>query len=447
MVLALILAMEKLMPPRIQKTKSVLFSLVIVGQGAIAAEIGVELEVGIGETDNITRANDTVLDPALDDTIYRASVALDVDHQSARSDVELRGLVAWMNYRDGPYESETLPALDATAIFRITDEALSWFATGNVGQQSVDPFQPVTPENRQDVTYLTTGPTLSIPLSSRTALRVDAWYSDISYDSQPLDNHRTGAQLGIVRQINPRRSLSLNVRAENTAFDDEAVFPEIDRTDAFIAFDTEGSRNVITAELGFSRFKRLDVETDEPLATIEWERQLSPATSLILNAGTQVSDASDSFRDVQGDSLDLGDVQNQQSVSAPFREEFAGASINYGTTRTTLDLGGRWGKEEYGDSVFAGSDRDVQQLSLNVSRQLGRGWMLAGFGRSERREYDQLDRRDEDTSVGASLTWQQLRTIGVELRFERFELDSTEAGVEFTENRIYLGLRYIPDFG
>ena len=446
MVEALAPVMEKLMTPRIQRTKSALLSLVIVGQGAIAAEIGVELEVGIGETDNITRATDTVLDPALDDTIYRASFALDVDHESARSDLELRGLLSWLDYRDDLYESETLPALDATAIFRITDETLRWFASGNIGQQSVDPFQPVTPDNRQDVTYLTTGPTLSIPLSSRTAFRVDGRYSDISYDSQPLDNNRTSVQLGIVRQINPRRSLAFNVSAQNTAFDDDAI-PEIDRTDAFLEFDTEGARNAITVELGFSRVERLDLETDEPLATIVWERQLSSTTSLALNAGTQVSDAADSFRDVQGGGLDLGDVQNQQSSSTPFREQFTEASINYDAMRTTLLFGGRWAKEEYVESELAGSDRDVQRLFVNVSRQLGRGWMLAGFGDFDSRKYDQLDRRDEDTRVGASLTWQRLRTIEVELRFERFELDSTEAAVDFTENRIYLGLRYIPDFG
>jgi hypothetical protein len=199
--------------------------------------------------------------------------------------------------------------------------------------------------------------------------------------------------------------------------------------------------------LGYSWIERLDSKTEEPLATVEWERQLSPSTSFRLIAGYQVSDSSENFRDMQGGSLELGDVQNQQNVSAPFREKYHGLSLSYAATRTSVNFGLRRSQEDYPDTLLAGFDRDVDQLSLNFSRRLGGRWVLAGFGSLNRREYDQLSRSDDDSTFGASLTWQQLRTIEIELRFERMELDSTEESTEFTENRVYLGFRYVPDWG
>ena len=49
--------------------------------------------------------------------------------------------------------------------------------------------------------------------------------------------------------------------------------------------------------------------------------------------------------------------------------------------------------------------------------------------------------------LGAYLTWSQLRTVEIELRFDRYEQESTEPTVEFVENRVYLGFRYIPQIG
>ena len=150
-----------------------LLALLCAGTSAGAAEIGVELEIGVGQTDNITRAAGTAAEPTLDDTVYEAGIALTLEHESAKADVDLRGSLLFHDFQDGPYDSETLPALDMSALFRLTDQSLSWFLDGNVGQQSVDPFQPVTPENRENLAFFTTGPSLFVPIGSRFSLRAD----------------------------------------------------------------------------------------------------------------------------------------------------------------------------------------------------------------------------------------------------------------------------------
>ena len=420
--------------------------LLLACTGAGAVEIGVELEAGIGQTDNITRAADTPSEPAIDDTVYQVGLDVTLGHRSARSNVDLRGSLIYHDYQDGPYSSETLPALDMSALFRITDQSLSWVLDGNLGQQSVDPFQPVTPDNREDFAYFTTGPSLFIPMGARFSLRTDLTYSEVDYEEQPLDNSRKGARISFARQINPTRALSLNLRGERTEFDDEDLLASIDRYDAFLQFSTEGSRNEITVDLGWSVSERSSVESEEPLVNVEWRRQISPATRVDIALGSRVSDSAESFRGNQQDSIDIGDVQNQQGISDPFREDYAGLSVNYGATRTNLMVGARWVDEDYLDALTP-RNRQVMRAYVNFTRQLGRAWELAFFANHNSQDYESLAREDEDLRAGVGLTWQQLRTIEIELRFDRVERDSTEPADEFTENRAYLGFRYIPDIG
>ncbi len=112
--------MEETMHSRIKTASSCALLLVMTGSFAIAADIDLELEAGIGHTDNITRATDTTLDPAMDDIVYSAGLALTLTQESARANVDLRGSLFYHGYKDGPYDSQTLPALDLSSIFRIT---------------------------------------------------------------------------------------------------------------------------------------------------------------------------------------------------------------------------------------------------------------------------------------------------------------------------------------
>ena len=422
-----------------------LVPLAAVGQVANAGELDLELEVGIGHTDNITRVPDTPLNPAIDDTIYNAGLTLSYENESARSDVDMRGSLFWVDYKDGPYDSDTLPALDASALFRITEQSLRWFVQGNIGQQSIDPFEPVTPDNREDFSYITTGPSLLIPISTRFSITAVAWYSDIQYEEQPLDNNRTGAQLALVRQINPNRSFSLNVRGERTEFDEDLLFPPIDRYAAYFRFETEGSRNELSLDLGWNTSERAGIESEEPLVNLEWQRQISPATSFTLDAGTRISDAADNFRDNQGNSINIGDVQNQQGVTEPFKEDYARLSLAFSSPRTSVIAGFGWSEEDYDQQVE--HNRQIQRAGLDITRQLGRSWSFHIFGEFNNFDYDVLEREDDDLRFGASLIWQQVRTVEIELRFEQIDRDSTDATGDYTENRAYLGFRYIPSLG
>ena len=439
--------LKKLMWSKVmtQRLSVALAALVCATAGAV--EIDVELEVGIGHTDNISRVSDLPIDPAIEDTIYDAGVTVSLDHESVRSSVDLRGSLLFHDYQDAPYDSETLPALDLASVFRITEQSLSWFLDGNVGQQSIDPFQPVTPENRENFSFITTGPSLFIPLGSRFSVRTDLNYSVIDYEERPLDNSRKGAQLSFVRQINPTRTLSLNVRGEQTDFDQDALFEPIDRYDAFLQFSTTGSRNNIDIDLGWSIAERAGSRSEEPLINVNWTRQVSRTTSITVSAGSQISDSAESFRTNQQSSIEIGDVQDQQGITDPFTEDYAGLSMTYLATKTTLILAGRLIDEDYLNSAVSARNRQIQRLSASLTRRLGTAWEVGLEAQQSRHDYEELGREDVDFLASASLTWRRLRTIAVEFRIDRIDRESELPLDEYTENRVYLGLHYTPDIG
>jgi len=417
----------------------------VVAQSGIAADLELELEAGIRHTDNITRVPDTILIPAIDDVVYSAGLSLSYQLESARAEVDARASLLYVDYKDGPFDSETLPGLDASALFRLTKQSLSWFFQGNIGQQSIDPFQPVTPDNRENVSYITTGPSLFIPIGTRFSIRSDAYYSDVQYEVQPFDNVRTGVQVAFARQISTNRSLSLNVRGERTEFDLDLLFDPIDRYDVFLQFATEGSRNELTIDLGFSTLERSGVESEDPLVNLEWRRQVSQATNITLTGGTRYSDSAENFRGNQQDSANIGDVQNQQVVSDPFRENYASFSVGYNGARTNVTSEFGWSDEDYEERNQL--NRQVKRAMLNMTRQLGSSWDFGVYGRFDNHEYEDLLREDDDINFGAILTWRRLRTVNIDLRIERFDRDSTDLASIFTENRVYLGFRYIPNIG
>ncbi len=418
---------------------------IVLEQAEGASDLDLELEVGIGHTDNITRIPDTIMIPAIEDTMYYAGLSLLYEQESARSDVDVRAALSYVDYKGGPYEGEMLPGLDASALFRITENSLRWFIQGNVGQQSIDPFVPITPDNRENITYFTTGPSFLIPLGTRFSMNMDAWYSAVNYEEQALDNDRTGARLALIRHISPSRSFSLNFQRERTEFDEELLYPPIERFGAYFQFETEGSRNELLIDLGWNTSERSGVKSEEPLVNLEWQRRMSPTTDFLLTAGTRISDAADNFRGNQSSGSNIGDVQNQQSITDPFRENYARLSIDFSSERTSITAGLDWSDEEYDQqSEF---DRQMKGAMLNLSLQLGNSWEFGAFGTFNQFNYDVLVREDEELRYGVNLTWRQLRTLEVVLRLERIDRDSTDEEGVFTENRAYLGFRYIPRLG
>ncbi|MEQ8206394.1 MAG: hypothetical protein RIA65_09485, partial [Woeseia sp.] len=94
--------------------------------GTAAADFGLELEAGIGRSDNIGRLPDNGIDPQMDEIVYNAGLNITYTDESARSQVDVRGSLNYLGYDTNSFGSEVLPALDAGAIFQLIGRNLQW---------------------------------------------------------------------------------------------------------------------------------------------------------------------------------------------------------------------------------------------------------------------------------------------------------------------------------
>ena len=154
----------------------------------------VTIEAGIAASDNIGRTADTDINPAVDETIYLPALSFMLLNASQRWDADIQGTVRRNIYENKSFEDETMSTVRGSVSIHLA-EWLDWGFNVNHGQQLVNPFQPVRPDNRENVTVLSTGPGFSMPIGARTYITGGGSYSDISYEFRPFDNERMAGRL------------------------------------------------------------------------------------------------------------------------------------------------------------------------------------------------------------------------------------------------------------
>ena len=412
---------------------------VFLAQPLQALETDFELEAGAAYSDNITRvdaAND------IDEVVTTAGFTLDLAEKSERLDLSVQSRLSFLSYQDDTFGSETLGFINASALVRLSKQNFSWFFAENQGQQIIDPLQAVTPDNRENVNFFTTGPRFSLPLGVRTRLNLDGNFSDVQYEEGPLDNQRFGGSIGLERELSPSRSLSFIVDADRIEYDDSPPNDPVDRQSVFFRLETAAARSQLSLDLGWNQVERAGTEGDGLLADLEWSRQISAQSTFSLHAGTRFSDSGDIFRFIQSIDNRRGGTQDVQNVNDPFRLDTASVSYVFNRTRTRFSAYAFYEDENY--ESRSDLDRDRSGITLDISRDLTRSLNGALFATLSNRDYSNTTRSDDDTTFGFRLRWNFSRTIGLYLRVQRIERDSDDASFDYEENRAYLGLVFRP---
>jgi len=400
------------------------------------------IEAGVGATDNIGRTPDTPLDPALDEVFYLAGLNFMLEQEARRWSADFRGSIRRIMYENQIFDDETLATLSGGVSLTLVDERLFWFVDVNHGQQIINPFQPVTPDNREDVTYLTTGPRFSIPLGVRTYLTGRASYSDVSYELRPFDNERADGRLGIMRDIAPTKSVSLNVSANRIEYDLGDLYPPIDRQTAYLTYTSDDSRNDFSVSIGWNRIERDGDEGDGLLLELDWSRDLSAISSMSLNLGSNYSTNGDIFRLSQRlDDIFRG-TQDIQGVDDPFRHDYARLAYTYRASRTTVRTSMYFSQETYENSVAL--DRSIGGVDLSIRREFTKHLNGSIFGRFITRDYENTDSQNDDSSYGISIGWNFSKAISLDVRFEQFSRSTSGFGSSYDENRALLIFNYVP---
>jgi hypothetical protein len=408
-----------------------------VSKQAAAAQLDYRANLGAGHSDNIRR----VEEDEVDEDIVGASVQFSLNQRSPSLEADVIGDVGYYEYLDDTYDSEVLGNVIANTRYNFVPERFSWVLDDNFGQVLGDAFSPATPDNRENINYLSTGPDLTLPLGSQMRFRVGARYGMTAYERSDLDSTNVSAQLALVRLLSSSSSVSLNANQRNVEYDEERLDADYDQTELFLQYSALGARTQMTADIGYTQIDRDATQDAEDglLARISATRRLSSASTIQLDLGREFTSSAGAFASDQGfGGLQAGTGQGQQTAE-PFTNDTVRAAWDFRRNRTALNLYGSWDERTYDDpsldqTLMTGGGRISREMSRTTTLDVGATYSDAQFEQGVT-DYHQLD-----ATLG--FVWRLSSTLTFQATYIYSDRTSDAPLGDYTENRIWLSLGY-----
>jgi len=357
-------------------------------------------------------------------------------------DLKLRSQFDYLNYKDGTFDSEWVGGLNALANFTLVDERLYWMVQNNFGQALFDPLRPASPGNRENVNFFTTGPTLSFLPGGRSPIRIDVRYSRVSYEIRPNDNERLSGTLSIGRDISRESTVSVNLSGERVEFDDNELNPPIERYDAYVRYETTGSRSTFGIDIGYNQVEYDGNEGTGTLVRIDYSRETSANGTFKVSGGSRYSDQGNIFRFYREITEGLGETSDTTDTTSPFQNNFFRVSYNLVQERYSIGASADFNQEDYKDD--SGNDRDVYRGNMRLQREVSRTVFVGARVSFHRREFKYQSRRDDDLILGVNIGYRFSAGFNVSIDYQYWQRNSITPGADFHENRVFIRASYTP---
>jgi len=425
-------------------------SIVIVSSFAATAAqaetLSYGVDAGVAETDNVT------LVPAnkVSQTMAIADLDFDYKQQTRLFDADAKGDFSYLDYLQNAYGSQLIGRFDGTANVAIVPERLTWAVQDDFGQSTLDPFTPTTPNNLENVNYFSTGPDLTLRLGSTSFLNLSARYARTEYETSPFDSNRLQGSVAWGVQLSALSTVSLNADTEHVFFANTTLNTDFDRTNAFVRYVLQGSRTDLTVDLGATRVTEDDTSTTGGHAKIQLGRKLSSAAKLTLSAGRDLTDASTNFSTLQSGAIGVVGTAPAPVTSASYTSNYASADWRYERNRTTIDISGRWEKDDYITQPLLDVSRGG--IEFRVERNLTRAFTGELLGRAYKTDYVHNlassingTTNFDDQLIAGVLSWRHGRGLEIKFRVEHDARVISNANYGYKDNRAFLTVGYRPD--
>lgn len=404
---------------------------------AYGFDFDAQVRAGIGVSDNIARTPQN----EIDETISTVGFDFGVVEETNKLDLNIRSNFDYVDYADDTFESELVGGLTGAATFTLIDERLRWVVQDTFGQSLFDPLQPARPNNREDVNFFATGPTLSLTPGSRNPIILDLRYSRMDFEVRPNDNDRLSGALSIGRDISREGTLSLNLNATRIEYDN-GFTPPVEQYEAYGRFETIGTRSTLGFDLGYNEVEFDGIDGDGILARVDYTRQTSANGNFSISGGSQFSEQGNIFRFIRDVTQDLTDTSDITNSPAPFQNNFFALSYSLDQERYSIVTSVDWNQEDYkGDQ---GIDRDIFRGNLIFRREVSRTVFAGANIGLNRREFKYLDRRDDDLILGLNVGYRFTAGLDVSFEYQHFQRNSVTPEADFTENRAFIRFSYTP---
>jgi hypothetical protein len=424
-----------------------------------------DVDTGVAESDNVT----LVSSDKVSQTMAVVDGDFDIRQRSRLLDLDAKGDFTYLDYLQGAYGGQLIGRFDGSAHLALIPDRVIWVVQDDFGQAALDPFTPVTPNNLENVNYVSTGPDFALRFGASSYLNASARYANVQYETSPYNSNRLLGDLAWGYQLSAQSSVSLNGDTERVMFQNTALNSDFDRSSGFVRYEVQGARTNLSVDLGattinqnagsiavnqngtLTTINQNHGATTGSLAKLELSRKLSSAAKLTLSLGRELTDASTSFSNLQGGAIGtIGTIGTAPAAQTAdnYTSQYASARWQYQRNRTTIAVSGRWEKDEYDGIPALDNTRSGGEFS--VARRLTRALTAELLGRYYKTDYvngivaaENGSTNYDDEMIGAALTWRHGRGLEIKLRCEHSA--RVTAGIYgYGENRAMLTVGYRP---
>jgi hypothetical protein len=415
-------------------------------------EFNYGVDAGIGESDNVT----LVPTDRVSQTIAIADVDFDLKERSRRLDADAKGDFSYLDYLQGIYSSELIGRFDGVAAVALFPGRLNWTFQDSFGQAQIDPFAPVTPTNRENINYFSTGPDLALQFGPVWYFNAGARYIRTTYQTSPFDSTRYEASAALGTQLSAGSSVSLHGSFERALFDTTVVDGVVvntnfNRSSVFGQYEAHGARTDLIVNLGVTKVDQGSESITGPLAKLKILRKLSAASTLTFSAGRDLTDASTGFSNLQSGAIGTVGTGPAAGSLTNYTVTYASLKWDYTRNRTTVALSGGWEKDTYDGQPQL--DQQRADAEFRFERRLSRAFTAQLLGSLNRAEYPHagagVGYGDTDGRVGGALVFSTGKGLEVRLRYDHTSRISSGigSGTNYQENRAFLTVGYRPPVG
>jgi hypothetical protein len=377
---------------------------------------------GYGDSDNIGRTVTPV-----EGTYRSLGLFLGLMRQTTRLDADINSDIEYRTYTDDLFDSETVGALSARALIDAVVDRFAWNFQGNIDQGQQDPFAARGPNNRETMTYLTTGPRLDVPFG-RTSLMITANRSARRFEeSVQVDNDTDDYQIALSRLVRPTTVLGLVAGAAETDYED-GLTPSFKIEQLFLRANKTLQNGMLAVDVGTNEVSSDLQSRRDPLLDFSWNRSLATRSTLGITAAQRFTGTGD-----------MGIGGTAFVTTAPFEQESIGVTYGFAGERTDVTMGVAAGEEDYAGGTTL--DNDYESSTFTVSYRAATRLDLGFRYQRYDREFVDTAQSQGDRTAGLWLNRTLGRRFSIALDVSRYEADGVQP---VDETRTEIRFAYSP---
>jgi hypothetical protein len=345
------------------------------------------------------------------------------------------------NYINKTYADNYSGSLDSLNIITISPKALRWSIDDHLHYVPIDISLAATPTNSQQTNLFSTGPVVTLNISSVDQLELEGRYNKYQEEITSADNQSNYYAARINHYFTINSSFELNYELRKYSYDDPITYSNYTRHDTFVKYISKGSINDMYAELGNTKYTRDDNTGGDGIRSrFGLLRRMTPDSTLAFNYRNELSNIPEEQSRRSGvDTIIINGVT--VSSTADIFRVHGGELIYSNTTGFGLVNARLWHDEVLYENVLANEKATGLSIKYNINTSAATNKIILTANYFNQK-FVYLSRSDDNYIISAAYDYFYTRNIVMDLAIERIKMDSNFPSSSFDENRISAGFRY-----